>query len=142
MKTIRPFHVAFPVTDLTTTRHFFESVLGCKIGRTSEKWIDFDLYGHQITAHHTEHPIQEPPANEVDGKSVPIKHFGVILEWEQWHELAERLKAAHTDFIIEPYTRFEGEPGEQATMFFLDPSGNALEFKSFKSDDAIFRANA
>ncbi|MCA1762721.1 MAG: VOC family protein [Flavobacteriales bacterium] len=141
MKTIRPFHVAFPVNDLPATRSFFEGVLGCKIGRTSEKWIDFDLYGHQITAHLTDQAIQEPPANEVDGKPVPIKHFGVILEWEQWHELVERLNAANTGFIIEPYIRFKGEPGEQATMFFLDPSGNALEFKAFKRDDAIFESN-
>ncbi len=141
MKTIRPFHVAFPVNDLPATRSFFEGVLGCKIGRTSEKWIDFDLYGHQITAHLTPEPIREPPVNEVDGKPVPIKHFGVILEWEQWHELVERLKAANTNFIIEPYIRFKGEPGEQATVFFLDPSGNALEFKAFKRDEAIFERN-
>lgn len=141
MNNIRPFHIAFPVKELNATRRFFEDLLQCKVGRSSDNWIDFDLYGHQITAHLTEHPIHEPPANEVDGKPVPIKHFGVILEWEQWHELAERLKTAHTEFIIEPYIRFKGEPGEQATMFFLDPSGNALEFKSFKSDDAIFQSS-
>ncbi|HET8858851.1 VOC family protein [Marivirga sp.] len=138
MKNIRPFHVAFPVTNLQATRQFFEDVLNCKIGRTSERWIDFDLYGHQITAHLTDQPVQEPPANPVDGKSVPIKHFGVILEWQQWHDLADRLKEAKTDFVIEPYIRFKGEAGEQATMFFLDPSGNALEFKSFKRDEDIF----
>lgn len=140
MTSIRPFHVAFPVNDLEATHTFFKEVLGCKIGRTSERWIDFDLYGHQITAHLTDQKIEEPPANPVDGKQVPIKHFGVILEWNQWHELAENLQKKAIDFVIEPYIRFKGERGEQATMFFLDPSGNALEFKSFKNDSAIFQS--
>ncbi|MBK6265031.1 VOC family protein [Marivirga sp. S37H4] len=140
MKNIRPFHVAFPVTSLSATRQFFEKVLECKIGRSSERWIDFDLYGHQLSAHLTEQPIQEPAANEVDGKQVPIKHFGVILEWDQWHQLAERLKKLDIDFVISPHIRFEGEVGEQATMFFLDPSGNALEFKAFKDDASIFES--
>lgn len=140
MKNIRPFHVAFPVKSLSATRQFFEEVLDCKIGRSSERWVDFDLYGHQLSAHLTEHPIQEPPANEVDGKQVPIKHFGVILEWDQWHQLAERLERHQIEFVIKPYIRFKGEPGEQATMFFLDPSGNALEFKAFKDDASIFKS--
>ncbi|GAA5035138.1 glyoxalase/bleomycin resistance protein/dioxygenase superfamily protein [Marivirga lumbricoides] len=140
MKNIRPFHVAFPVKSLSATRQFFEEVLNCKIGRSSERWIDFDLYGHQLSAHLTEHAIQEPPANEVDGKQVPIKHFGVILEWDEWHQLAERLEKHQIDFIIKPYIRFKGEAGEQATMFFLDPSGNALEFKAFKDDASIFKS--
>jgi len=139
MQDIRPFHVAFPVTDLNATRQFFEEKLGCSIGRTSEKWIDFDLFGHQITAHLTEEAIQEPPANEVDGKAVPIKHFGVILAWEQWHAFAEQLRQHAIAFIIAPHIRFKGQSGEQATMFFLDPSGNALEFKAFKADSQIFK---
>lgn len=140
MKNIRPFHVAFPVKSLSATRQFFEEVLDCKIGRSSDRWVDFDLYGHQLSAHLTEQPIQEPPANEVDGKQVPIKHFGVILEWDQWHQLAERLEKHKIEFVIKPYIRFKGEPGEQATMFFLDPSGNALEFKAFKDDASIFKS--
>ncbi|MFQ3213207.1 MAG: extradiol dioxygenase family protein [Marivirga sp.] len=139
MSTIRPFHVAFPVTDLEATQLFFEEVLNCKIGRTSDKWIDFDLFGHQITAHLTNEEIQEPPANEVDGKQVPIKHFGVILGWKQWHDFADQLKSKAIEFIIEPHIRFQGLAGEQATMFFLDPSGNALEFKAFKDDSHIFQ---
>lgn len=136
---IRPFHVAFPVNDLQATHRFFSDILQCKIGRTSERWIDFDLFGHQITAHLTDEPIQEPPANEVDGKQVPIKHFGVILEWKQWHDFADHLRAKSVKFIIAPHIRFQGEAGEQATMFFLDPSGNALEFKAFKEDSHIFQ---
>ena len=141
MRSIRPFHVAFPVNDLQATRQFFEEVLSCKIGRTSVKWIDFDLFGHQITAHLTEETIQEPATNPVDGKQVPIKHFGVILEWNDWHQLAEQLKEKGVEFVIEPYVRFKGQTGEQATMFFLDPSGNALEFKAFKDDSYIFLAD-
>ena len=133
-----PFHLAFPVKDLVKTREFYEGLLGCKVGRTAERWIDFDFFGHQISAHLTEAEIQEPPANAVDGKQVPIKHFGAILTIEQWDALAEKLKAYGIDFIIEPYVRFKGEVGEQATMFFLDPNGNALEFKGFKDFDQIF----
>ncbi len=140
MENIRPFHVAFPVTNLQSTRRFFEDVLKCKIGRSSERWVDFDLYGHQLSAHLTDEPIVEPPANQVDGKSVPIKHFGVILDWNQWHELSERLEKNNIEFIIKPHIRFKGEVGEQATMFFLDPSGNALEFKAFKDDASIFQS--
>ncbi|MCC5921639.1 MAG: VOC family protein [Cyclobacteriaceae bacterium] len=133
-----PFHLAFPVRDLEATKAFYGELLGCKMGRSAERWVDFDFFGHQLSAHFTEAPIQEPPANAVDGKSVPIKHFGAILPWHQWQELAEKLKAANIEFIIEPYIRFKGEAGEQATMFFLDPSGNALEFKSFKDQKSIF----
>jgi len=133
-----PFHLAFPVKDIQETREFYENLLGCTVGRSAERWIDFDFYGHQISAHLTDHPIEEPPANPVDGKQVPIKHFGAILTMEQWEALAEKLKANHIEFVIEPYVRFKGEPGEQATMFFLDPSGNALEFKAFKNFEQIF----
>jgi len=133
-----PFHLAFPVKSLEETRSFYEQLLGCKVGRTSARWIDFDFWGHQLSAHLTEATIVEPPANPVDGKQVPIKHFGAILEWKDWNHLSEKLKVAGIDFIIEPYIRFKGEVGEQGTMFFLDPSGNALEFKSFKDPSQIF----
>ena len=138
MNSIRPFHVAFPVVDLEETRDFYTRLFNCRIGRTSEKWIDFDLYGHQITAHLKPSETRVATGNTVDGKDVPVLHWGVILEWDQWHELADRLKTTGVDFVIEPYLRFEGEVGEQATMFLLDPSGNALEFKSFKNDELIF----
>lgn len=133
-----PFHLAFPVKDLVKTRAFYEGLLGCEVGRTAERWIDFNFFGHQISAHLTEAEIQEPPANPVDGKQVPIKHFGAILTMEQWETLAEKLKAHGIEFIIEPYIRFKGEVGEQATMFFMDPNGNALEFKAFKDFNQIF----
>lgn len=133
-----PFHLAFPVTDLKKTRTFYEDLLGCEIGRTSERWIDFNFFGHQLSAHLVDNLSTDEPTNHVDGKDVPVKHFGAILEWEQWEQLAEKLKAANTDFVIAPYIRFKGEVGEQATMFFLDPSGNAIEFKSFKDFDQIF----
>lgn len=133
-----PFHLAFPVHDLAATRAFYEGLLGCRVGRTSNRWIDFDFWGHQITAHLEEKKIQKAAHNPVDGKQVPIRHFGAILEWNEWHSLADKLKAVGTDFLIEPYVRFKGEAGEQATLFFLDPSGNALEFKSFKDREMVF----
>ena len=135
---IRPFHLAFAVTDLAVTRHFYEKVLGCTVGRTSDTWIDFNLFGHQLTAHLCPQELEETPTNAVDGKSVPIRHWGVILEMEQWEVLAATLNNHEIDFIIKPYIRFQGEVGEQATMFFKDPSGNALEFKAFRQDEAIF----
>jgi extradiol dioxygenase family protein len=138
MTNIRPFHVAFPVHDLEATRKFYSEVLGCKIGRSAERWIDFDLYGHQISAHLVEGWKGGTNTNPVDGKNVPVLHWGVILEMNQWEALAERLKKHGIKFIIEPYIRFKGEVGEQATMFFLDVSNNALEFKSFKNDSSIF----
>ena len=131
-----PFHIAFPVTDLASTRTFYIDVLGCRMGRRSETWIDFDLYGHQIVAHLT--PAGPRNSNPVDGHDVPVPHFGVILEWQAWHELAERLRSRQVEFVIEPYIRFAGQTGEQATMFFLDPSGNALEFKAFEDPTQIF----
>ena len=135
---MQPFHLAFPVFDLAETRTFYEEVLGCSVGRTSDRWIDFNFWGNQITAHLVDREEEKSEANAVDGKKVPVKHFGAILEMEEWENLAEKLKALETDFIIEPYTRFKGEVGEQATMFFLDPSGNAIEFKSFKDFGQIF----
>ena len=133
-----PFHLAFPIDDIETTRTFYVDILGCTTGREATKWIDFDFYGHQISAHVTNGKRDHVPTNLVDGKQVPVSHFGAILEWSAWHQLADRLKAANIDFIIAPYIRFEGLPGEQATMFFLDPSGNALEFKSFKDQAQVF----
>lgn len=131
-----PFHLAFPVTDLAATRAFYTDILGCRVGRHSDTWIDFDLYGHQIVAHLA--PAADHTSNPVDGHDVPVPHFGVILEWETWQTLAERLRKAGIKFVIEPYTRFAGQTGEQATMFFLDPCGNALEFKAFKDPSQIF----
>ena len=135
---IRPFHIAFPATNLAETRHFYETTLGCTVGRTSDTWIDFNLFGHQITAHLCSTKESRTLTNPVDGQQVPVQHWGVILDMEQWEVLAEKLKACGIQFIIEPYIRFKGKVGEQATMFFLDPSGNALEFKSFRHDEAIF----
>lgn len=133
-----PFHLAFPVTDLPATREFYGELLGCRIGRTDERWIDFDFFGHQITAHLVGQKMPDAPTNQVDGKQVPVQHFGAILDMERWQELADRLQKAGREFIIEPYVRFRGEPGEQATMFLLDPSGNALEFKAFADQERIF----
>lgn len=133
-----PFHLAFPVSSLIETREFYEEVLGCSVGRTSERWVDFNFFGHQITAHLKPEEVQLAPKNEVDGDQVPVRHFGAILEWSTWEDLAERLKAEGIRFIIEPHVRFKGEVGEQATMFFLDPSGNALEFKAFQDQGQIF----
>lgn len=135
---IPPFHLAFPVRDLEETRRFYAGLLGCRVGREAPLWIDFDFYGHQISAHVRPDEVGRARTNEVDGDNVPVRHFGAILPWEDWHKLADRLKAAGTSFIIEPHIRFKGETGEQATMFFLDPSGNALEFKSFQDPSQVF----
>ena len=133
-----PFHLAFPVNDIKETKSFYKKILGCKIGREDVKWVDCDFFGHQLSAHVKPDELKKIKKNAVDGKEVPVRHFGVILEWEAWHSLSEKLKENNISFIIEPYIRFEGEVGEQATMFFLDPSGNALEFKSFKDPKQIF----
>ena len=134
---MRPFHLAFPVDDLERTRAFYTKILGCTEGRSSDRWIDFDMYGHQVVAHLVDE-LDQVATNAVDGDDVPSSHFGVILEMEQWNQLADYLVKLGIEFIIEPHIRFKGEPGEQATMFFLDPCGNAIEFKAFKSDDMIF----
>lgn len=134
---MRPFHLAFPVDDLEKTREFYTKILGCKEGRSSDRWIDFDMYGHQVVAHLVD-TMEKAETNSVDGDDVPSSHFGVILEQRTWDTLSQSLKESGIHFIIEPHTRFKGEPGEQSTMFFLDPCGNALEFKAFKSDDMIF----
>lgn len=135
---IPPFHLAFAVSDLDATRRFFVDLLGCEIGRTSERWIDFNFFGHQVTAHLIDDALSLVETNAVDGQNVPSRHFGAILEWDQWHQLSQRLQEAEIAFLIEPQIRFEGEVGEQATMFFRDPSGNALEFKAFKDKAMIF----
>ena len=134
---MRPFHLAFPVDNLEKTREFYTKTLGCNEGRSSDRWIDFDMYGHQVVAHLVDE-LDDVATNAVDGDNVPSSHFGVILEMEQWNQLADNLVKLGIEFIIEPHIRFKGESGEQATMFFLDPCGNALEFKAFKSDDMIF----
>lgn len=133
-----PFHIAFPVHDIAVARQFYGELLGCSEGRSSAEWVDFDFYGHQVVAHLAPEETGVSPTNRVDGQGVPVRHFGALLTLEQWKALADRLKAAHTQFIIEPYIRFKGEPGEQATMFFLDPSGNALEFKAFADLSMLF----
>ncbi|MDX1444024.1 MAG: VOC family protein [Gammaproteobacteria bacterium] len=131
------FHLAFPVTDIEATRRFYTQQLGCSVGREAERWIDFDFHGNQISAHLVDE-LDEAARNAVDGKSVPTRHFGLIIEWDEWEALAERLRGAGVEFLIEPYVRFEGEPGEQGTFFVFDPSGNALEFKTFRDMDDIF----
>ena len=135
---LRPFHLAFPVHDLSAARSFYRDVLGCNEGRSSDHWIDFDLYGHQIVAHLDPDMTPRPIHKAVDGHAVPVPHYGIILNMVQWEALAQRLHAAGIKFGIEPHIRFQGQVGEQATMFFTDPSGNALEFKAFVDDAQIF----
>ena len=136
---LTPFHIAFPVDDLEAARAFYGKTLGCPEGRSSAQWIDFDLFGHQIVAHLKPTPEgSKRHHNPVNGHDVPVPHFGVVLTMKDWEDLAERLRAAGTKFVIEPYIRFKGEVGEQATMFFLDPAGNALEFKAFADMSQIF----
>ncbi len=138
--TLRPFHLAFPVHDLEAARSFYGGVMRCEEGRSSDHWIDFNFFGHQIVTHLDPSTRAVAIHNPVDGHDVPVPHFGIILTMAQWEELSVRLKAAGTHFSIEPHIRFKGEIGEQATMFFQDPSGNALEFKAF-ADDAMIFAN-
>jgi extradiol dioxygenase family protein len=137
--TSRPrFHLAFPVRDLREARAFYGNLLGCPEGRSSDEWVDFDFFGHQIVAHLTARNDDGKAHNVVDGEHVPVRHFGVILSMDEWRRLAAKLEAAKTAFIIAPDIRFEGEPGEQATFFIEDPSGNALEFKAFDDESRIF----
>lgn len=138
MNAIPLFHLAFPVRDIAEARKFYGELLGCPEGRSAEHWVDFDFYGHQIVAHLAPSEIGHKATSDVDGHQVPVRHFGAILPMDAWHKLADKLKGAGTKFVIEPYVRFKGEPGEQATMFFLDPSGNALEFKSFADISQVF----
>ena len=137
-QTLPPFHLAFPVHDLAVARQFYGELLGCAEGRSSSEWVDFNFYGHQIVAHLAPEECGHRQTSAVDGHNVPVRHFGAILSLPQWDALAAKLKAAGTKFVIEPYVRFKGEPGEQATMFFLDPSGNAIEFKAFASLENLF----
>jgi uncharacterized protein len=132
------FHLAFPVRDLAEARAFYGDLLGCPEGRSNDQWVDFDFYGHQLVAHLSPEEVGHKATNAVDGHDVPVRHFGAILTLPQWETLAAKLKAAGTAFVIEPNIRFQGQPGEQATMFFLDPSGNALEFKAFADDSMVF----
>jgi len=135
---VAPFHLAVPVNDLDKSQSFYGSLLGCQQGRSASHWIDWNFFGHQLVTHLVSEMPGSPGGNQVDGKAVPVPHFGVVLKWSDWQDLASKLRAANVDFIIEPYIRFEGQAGEQATMFFLDPSGNALEFKAFKDIGQLF----
>ncbi|MDH7445019.1 VOC family protein [Aquimarina sp. 2201CG14-23] len=139
MNTLSPFHLAIPVDNLSLARDFYHNTLGLEEGRSSDHWVDFNFFGHQLVIHYK--PKQETNSdhhNNVDGKQVPVPHFGVVLEWETWQNFANMLSTKNVQFTIEPYIRFKGEIGEQATMFFYDPCGNALEFKSFKDPSQIF----
>lgn len=133
-----PFHLAFPVDDLAAARAFYGGLLGCAEGRSSEHWIDFDFHGHQVVAHLAPDELRPAVTNAVDGHAVPVRHFGVVLDWDAWHALADHLRAAEVRFIIEPGIRFAGQVGEQATMFLTDPAGNALEFKAFRDPSQLF----
>ena len=139
---MNPFHLAFPVHDLSAARAFYGELLGCPEGRSSPEWVDFDLMGHQIVAHlapdECRDAMDNSAVNQVDGDAVPVRHFGVVLAMPDWQALAAKLQAAGTRFVIEPHVRFQGQAGEQATMFFLDPSGNALEFKAFADISQLF----
>lgn len=137
MQKLTPFHLAIPVQNLEDCRKFYREVLGCEEGRSDAHWVDFNFYGHQLVIHYS----PEKPQlhyNDVDAHAVPVPHFGVVLDWNDWEALAERLKAHGQEFVIEPYVRFKRKVGEQATMFFYDPAGNALEFKAFKDIDQLF----
>jgi extradiol dioxygenase family protein len=136
--TLPPFHLAFPVHDLAAARAFYRGLLGCPEGRSSADWIDYDFFGHQIVAHLSPGMAPRRHHNEVDGHHVPVPHFGAVLPMDEWRKLANRLTAAGADFVIAPTVRFEGQPGEQATMFFLDPSGNALEIKAMRDPANLF----
>ncbi len=136
--TLRPFHLAFPVHDLTAARTFYGGLLGCSEGRSSESWVDFDFQGHQIVAHLSPEACEGAATNAVDGEAVPVRHFGLVLDMTSWRVLADRLTAANVSFLIEPQIRFQGEPGEQATLFLADPSGNAIEFKAFADLGHLF----
>ena len=135
---MQPFHLAFPVDNLESARAFYGALLGCPEGRSAPDWVDFDFYGHQIVAHLSPGEAGHRHTSAVDGQDVPVRHFGIVLTTAQWEALSERLRAAGTRFVIEPQIRFKGEVGEQATMFLLDPSGNALEFKAFKDIGQLF----
>jgi extradiol dioxygenase family protein len=138
MHELPPFHLAFPVASLADARAFYGELLGCPEGRSSDTWVDFDFHGHQIVAHLAPEELRTSAAHDVDGDKVPVRHFGLVLPMPEWHALADRLRAANTQFVIEPHVRFQGQPGEQATLFLVDPSGNALEFKAFADPSRLF----
>lgn len=138
MENLSPFHIAIPVHNLAECRNFYANVLECPEGRSSDQWVDFNLFGHQLVIHYKPGSEEETHSNPVDGHDVPVPHYGVVLPWDNFEPFARKLREKGVDFIIEPYTRFKGEVGEQATMFFRDPSGNALEFKAFKNIDQLF----
>ena len=135
---VSPFHLAIPVWNLETCRKFYTKIIGCKEGRSSDNWVDLNLFGHQLVLHYKPKEDSNTHCNEVDGKHVPVPHFGVILDWNVFEDFSKKLKLKEINFIIEPYVRFKGKVGEQVTMFFLDPAGNALEFKAFKNKSQIF----
>lgn len=136
-KKLRPFHLAFPVDDLVAAKKFYTEVLGCSVGREKEESCVFNFYGHQIVAHNVPE-MPDVSVNPVDGKKIPALHFGLVMEWDNWHQLKGKLESNQTEFVIDPYIRYENQPGSQATMFIIDPCGNHLEFKSFKDERAIF----
>jgi extradiol dioxygenase family protein len=138
---IPPFHLAFPVDDLDAARRFYGGIMECEEGRSSDEWVDFNFHGHQIVAHLSSESHVDAAINQVDGDGVPVPHFGLVLEMKDWEALADKLRAADTDFVIEPTVRFKGKPGEQATMFLRDPAGNALEFKAFAEPDQLFETS-
>ena len=138
MQTISPFHIALPVHNLDECRTFYREVLGCDEGRSSDHWVDFNLFGHQVVIHYKPKSEEALHTNPVDGKNVPVPHYGVVLPWDTFQSFSRELTDKGIDFVIEPYIRFKGEVGEQATMFFLDPAGNALEFKAFRNMDQLF----
>lgn len=135
---LSPFHIAIPVHNLETCRLFYRDILNCEEGRSSDHWVDFNFFGHQLVIHYKAQSKDDTHTNTVDGKSVPVPHYGVVLPWDTFHEFSETLESKGVAFIIKPYIRFEGEIGEQTTMFFLDPAGNALEFKAFKDRSQLF----
>ena len=135
---IQPFHLAIPVDNIQKTRDFYGKIFGLKEGRSSDHWIDWDFYGHQLVTHLNQNKKHQPINNFVDGKKVPVPHFGIVLKWDDWHNLSEKLKSHNINFVIEPYIRFKGEVGEQATMFFFDPSQNAIEMKAFRDINQLF----
>jgi extradiol dioxygenase family protein len=136
--TLPPFHLALPVDDLAAARRFYGELLGCPEGRSADKWVDFDLFGHQFVAHLAPQQVRQRSINPVDGEAVPVPHFGLVLPMAEWKRLADRLETAGTEFVIAPTIRFQGQPGEQATMFLLDPAGNALEFKAMADPEKLF----
>ncbi len=138
MSSIPPFHLAFPVTDLAATQRFFVDLLGCRVGRQTAAWIDFDFFGHQLSAHLVPGAPEADPNNPVDGKAIPVRHFGAVLPWEQWQALGQKLTQAGVEFLHRPQVRFAGKPGEQGTFFVRDPSGNVLEFKAFHDPSLLF----